>query len=118
MTPRVIADHVAVREHLPLDRAVRVELRDVLADLEERRGHVQPSELVDEVLGGRLPPRAVVERERDVVDVAGTVNTQSGPAGDAADERGACGASAASAMPETASSTSSRRHRRGAAAGT
>ena len=86
MAPGVIADHVAVSEHLPLDRAVRVVRRDVLADLEECRRRVQASQFIDEVRRRRLPPWTVVERERDVVNIAGTGEHPIRPARDAADQ--------------------------------
>ena len=70
MAPGVVADHVAVGEHPPLDRAVGVVRRDLLADLEERRRHVLARQHVEEVDRRRRAPWTVVERQRDLVDVA------------------------------------------------
>ena len=86
MTPGVVADHVPVREHLPLDGAVRIVSRDVLADLEEGRGHVQPCQLADEVCRRRLVPRPVVECQRDVVDLARAREHPVRPGWNAADQ--------------------------------
>ena len=64
VAPGVIADHVAVGEHPPFDRAALAVGRDLLADLEERGRHVVALEDVQEL--GRVVPRAVVERQRDL----------------------------------------------------
>ena len=69
VAPAVVADHVPVGEHPPLERAAGVIRSDVLADLEERRHRVLALQYVQERRGGRRVPRPVVERERDVVDL-------------------------------------------------
>ena len=86
MAPGVIADHVAVGEHLPLHGPVRIVDRDVLADLKERRRHMLPGQQADELGGRGFPPRAVIERQRDLALVTGAVEHPIGPRGQAADQ--------------------------------
>ena len=85
MRPGVVADHVAVGEHLALDRPGRIELADLVANLEECRRDVQAGEQVDEVDRRRLIPRSVVERQRDLVDVRRAAEDQRRPRRDAPD---------------------------------
>jgi len=62
----VAGDHVSVGEHRALDRAGRVELGDLLADLEGRRRNMVPREQVHEVDGRRFRTGTIVERERNL----------------------------------------------------
>src|SRR5207245_2090939 len=60
VAPGVVADHVAVSEHPPVDRlTVRA---DLLTDLEEGRVNVLALEHAEEL--GRIGPWSVIERQR------------------------------------------------------